>query len=85
MYLRPDGRVSPQFYHLFPSLMAVAWSIGGIRAALLVNPLLNVAAMLALYARRVAAPRAALGAGGRARPRRSPPRSSGRPSSRPPR
>jgi hypothetical protein len=50
MYLRPDGRVSPQFYHLFPSLMAVAWSIGGIRAALLVNPLLNVAAILALYA-----------------------------------
>ena len=50
MYLRPDGRISPQFYHLFPSLMAVAWSIGGIRAALLVNPLLNVAAILALYA-----------------------------------
>lgn len=50
MYLRPDGRISPQFYHLFPSLMAVGWSIGGIRAALLVNPLLNVAAILALYA-----------------------------------
>jgi len=50
MYLRPDGRISPQFYHLYPSLMAVAWSIGGIRAALLVNPLLNVAAILALYA-----------------------------------
>jgi hypothetical protein len=50
VYLRPDGRVSPQFYHLFPSLMAVAWSVGGIRAALLVNPLLNVAAILALYA-----------------------------------
>ena len=50
MYLRADGRISPQFYHLFPSLMAVAWSIGGIRAALLVNPLLNVAAILALYA-----------------------------------
>lgn len=50
MYLRPDGRVSPQFYHLFPSLMAVAWSVGGVRAALMVNPLLNVAAILALYA-----------------------------------
>jgi len=50
MYLPPSGRISPQFYHLFPSLMAVAWSIGGIRAALLVNPLLNVAAILALYA-----------------------------------
>lgn len=50
MYLRPDGRLSPQFYHLFPSLMAVAWDLGGIRAALLVNPLLNLAAVLALYA-----------------------------------
>ncbi len=50
MYLRLDGKISPQFFHLFPSLMAVAWSIGGIRAALLVNPLLNVAAILALYA-----------------------------------
>jgi len=50
MYLRPDGRLSPQFFHLYPSLMAVAWSLGGIRAALLVNPLLNVAAILALYA-----------------------------------
>lgn len=50
VYLRPDGRVSPQFFHLYPSLMAVAWSVGGIRAALLVNPLLNVAAILALYA-----------------------------------
>ncbi len=50
VYLRPDGRISPQFFHLYPCLMAVAWSIGGIRAALLVNPLLNVAAILALYA-----------------------------------
>ena len=47
---RPDGRISPQFYHLYPCLMAVAWSVGGLRAALLVNPLLNVAAILALYA-----------------------------------
>ena len=46
----PDGRLSFQFYHLYPSLMAVAWSVGGLRAALLVNPLLNVAAILALYA-----------------------------------
>jgi 4-amino-4-deoxy-L-arabinose transferase-like glycosyltransferase len=50
MFLLTDGRLSPQFYHLYPCLMAVAWSIGGIRAALLVNPLFNVAAVLALYA-----------------------------------
>jgi len=50
MFLLADGRISPQFYHLYPCLMAVAWSIGGIRAALVVNPLLNVAAILALYA-----------------------------------
>lgn len=50
MWLLPDGRISPQFYHLYPSLMAVVWPLGGIRAALLVNPLLNVGAVLALYA-----------------------------------
>ncbi len=50
MWLYPDGRLYPQFYHLYPCLMAVAWSIGGIRGALLVNPLLNVAAIVALYA-----------------------------------
>ena len=50
MFLLADGRIAPQFYHLYPCLMAVAWSLGGLRAALLVNPLLNVAAILALYA-----------------------------------
>jgi len=50
MFLLADGRIAPQFYHLYPCLMAVAWSVGGLRAALLVNPLLNVAAILALYA-----------------------------------
>jgi len=50
MFLLADGRISPQFYHLYPSLMAVAWLLGGVRAALLVNPLLNVAAVIALYA-----------------------------------
>lgn len=50
MRVLPGGRLAPQFSHLFPSLMAVAWSIGGIEAALLVNPLLNVAAVIALYA-----------------------------------
>ncbi|HEY5999365.1 MAG TPA: hypothetical protein VI078_08735 [bacterium] len=50
MFELPDGRLAPQFYHLYPSLMAVAWAIGGVRAALAVNPLLNVAAVIALYA-----------------------------------
>jgi len=50
VFLLPDGRIAMQFYHLYPCLMAVAWSLGGLRAALLVNPLLNVAAVLALYA-----------------------------------
>jgi hypothetical protein len=50
MFELPDGRLAPQFYHLYPCLMAVAWALGGVRAALAVNPLLNVAAVLALYA-----------------------------------
>ena len=50
--------VSPQFYHLYPSLMAVLWPLGGLQAALLVNPLLNVLALLSVYAlvRRLAGP-----------------------------
>lgn len=64
MFLLDDGRLAPQFYHLYPSLMAVAWSVGGIRAALMINPLLNVAAILALYtlASQVLGRRWALGA-----------------------
>lgn len=50
MRMLPDGHVSPQFYHYYPALMAVAWSMGGIRAALAVNPLLNVLALWAFYA-----------------------------------
>ena len=32
MFLLADGRIAPQFYHLYPCLMAVAWSVGGVRA-----------------------------------------------------
>jgi hypothetical protein len=50
MWFLPDGRVSPQFFHLYPALLAVAYAIGGIWAALLVNPLLNAASIVAIYA-----------------------------------
>jgi len=49
MRMMPDGRISPQFYHLYPVLMAIAWLFGGIPAALMVNPLLNIICVLALY------------------------------------
>ena len=45
----PNGRLSPQFMHLYPSLMAVAYSIGGIQGALLLNPLLNAVAILLMF------------------------------------
>ena len=50
MWMLPDGRLSPQFHHLYPSLMAVAFSFGGVKAALLVNPLLNVGCIIAMFA-----------------------------------
>jgi hypothetical protein len=50
MRLLPDGRLSPGFYHLFPSLLAVAWAVGGVRAMLAVNPLLGFCAVLAFHA-----------------------------------
>ena len=50
MRLLPDGRLSPGFYHLYPSLLAVAFSLGGVRAMLAVNPLLGFAAVLAFQA-----------------------------------
>ena len=50
MWYLPDGKVSPQFFHLYPALLAVAFGAGGLRAALLVNPLLNAASILLLYA-----------------------------------
>ncbi len=49
MFPLPNGRLSPQFMHLYPSLMAMAYSIGGVPAALLLNPLLNVVAVWLLF------------------------------------
>ena len=45
-----NGRISPQFYHLYPSLMALVWGLGGVRAALLVNAVLNAGSILLMYA-----------------------------------
>ena len=45
----PNGRLSPQFMHLYPSLMALAYSIGGIQGALMLNPLLNGMAILLMF------------------------------------
>lgn len=50
MWFLPDGRVSPQFFHLYPSLLAVAYRVGGIAAELWVNPLLNVGSILLVFA-----------------------------------
>lgn len=50
MWMLPDGRLSPQFHHLYPSLLAVAFPAGGVRAALLVNPLLNAGCILLMFA-----------------------------------
>jgi len=49
MRMLPDGRISPQFYHLYPVLMALLWPFGGGRAALLVNPLLNALSIVLVY------------------------------------
>ncbi len=50
--------VTPQFYHLYPALMAALWRWGGLGAALWLNPFLNLFSLLAVYAvlRRIATP-----------------------------
>jgi hypothetical protein len=50
MRILPNGKISPQFYHAYPTLLAVFYSWGGVEAALWVNPLLNVFSLLAFYA-----------------------------------
>lgn len=64
MRMLPNGRLSPQFYHLYPVLMALVWPLGGVKAALLANPLLNVLSILLMYlwACRWVRPRWAFGA-----------------------
>ena len=43
------GMVSPHGFHLFPSLLAVGYSLAGIRAELMVTPLLALLSILGLY------------------------------------
>jgi 4-amino-4-deoxy-L-arabinose transferase-like glycosyltransferase len=49
IWVPPDGRMSPQFFHLYPSLMAVGFSLAGLRGALCVNPLLNIGCILGFF------------------------------------
>lgn len=50
--MRPlrNGKLSPQFFHGFPCLMAVLFSFFGLRGALALNPLLGAGCVLAVYA-----------------------------------
>ncbi|HMP72237.1 MAG TPA: hypothetical protein PKE55_03145 [Kiritimatiellia bacterium] len=50
MRILPNGKVTPQFYHAYPALMAIPATWGGVRAALTVNPLLNLLSILSFYA-----------------------------------
>jgi len=49
MRMREDGHLSPQFFHLYPCVMALLWPLGGVRSALLANPLLNVGCIVLVY------------------------------------
>ncbi|MDP8218628.1 MAG: hypothetical protein P9M03_07880 [Candidatus Theseobacter exili] len=49
MRILPNSKISPQFFHLYPCIMAVIYSLGGIRVALLMNPLLNVGCILLIF------------------------------------
>jgi hypothetical protein len=49
MYPIPNGRLSPQFMHLYPALLAMAYALGGVWGALLVNPVLNAVALLVMF------------------------------------
>jgi hypothetical protein len=50
MRMLPDGRISPQFYHAYPAVLAVAHAVGGWRAMLWVNPLWAALGVWAFYA-----------------------------------
>ncbi|MFL6114191.1 MAG: hypothetical protein ACJ786_22955, partial [Catenulispora sp.] len=52
------GTILPQFYHLWPALMATSYDAGGYRALVATTPLLGVLGVLltAVLARRIAGP-----------------------------
>ena len=49
MFMLSGGRLSPQFMHLYPSLMAIGYSLFGVWGALMVNPILSVIAIFMMY------------------------------------
>jgi hypothetical protein len=59
------GHITPQFYHLWPSLLATAYDLGGYPALVATTPLLGVLAvvLVVLIARRLAGPVAGWAAG----------------------
>jgi hypothetical protein len=60
-----SGTIFPQFYHLWPALLATSYDVGGYGALVATTPLLGVLAVVlaVLIARRVAGPLAAWAAG----------------------
>lgn len=46
----PSGKLTPQFYHAYPSLLALFIHGFGLKGGLLVNPILNSLSIIAFYA-----------------------------------
>ncbi len=46
---RESGEITPQFLHLYPSWLALFYSIGGLTSALLATPLFTLLGLLAFY------------------------------------
>jgi hypothetical protein len=49
MRVLPYGTTSPSFHHLYPCLMASVWPLGGLRAALWVNPVLFLVSLVLVF------------------------------------
>lgn len=49
MRLLRNGKLSPQFFHLYPSLMAVTYTFFGLPGCLSLNACLNIGCILAMY------------------------------------
>ncbi|MGB9724004.1 MAG: hypothetical protein ACPL7G_08925 [Chloroflexia bacterium] len=43
------GQITPQFYHLFPTWIALGYSLLGLRGSLYITPMLGVLAILSVY------------------------------------
>jgi hypothetical protein len=49
MRVLPTGETSPSFHHAYPCLMASVWPLGGIRAALMLNPIFNAGSLILIF------------------------------------